>query len=96
MPNEYYYAAGVPADGSRANSSPIRAEFDLIETGMNKLPAIVGHGGQGVSVNGAADGIESISDTTYNSRIGSLDSTKKDVADGYAGLTLLKINIMKV
>jgi len=94
MPNEYYYAAGVPADGSRANSSPIRAEFDLIETGMNKLPAIVGHGGQGVSVNGAADGIESISDTTYNSRIGSLDSTKKDVADGYAGLTLLKINIM--
>jgi len=96
MANDFFQASGTPADGSKALSSPVRSEFDSIESGFNKMPVIASHASHGVTANGAADALESVPNATYNSRIGSLASTTKDVADGYVGLTLFKLNFKNV
>ena len=41
--NEYYDSNGSPASGGTVTSATIRAEFDAIETGFNKLPILSGN-----------------------------------------------------
>ena len=40
MANPYYAPSGTPATGAQGSSSDVRSEFALIETGLDKLPAL--------------------------------------------------------
>ncbi len=40
MANVYYTPSGTPATGAQGSSSDIRSEFSLVETGLDKLPAL--------------------------------------------------------
>jgi hypothetical protein len=96
MPNEYYTPTGTPGSSSFGNSSLIRAEFDKIEDGFDKMPTLAGHGNEAVFVNAGGTALEPVSAATARSRLSAEDSSKKDASDGYAGLTLMKINFMNV
>lgn len=90
--NEYYDSSGVPATGSNIESAPLRAEFDAIEDGFKKLPGMTGRNSLPVFVNSGGSGLESLTAANARVALSAEDSTKKDSSDGYAGLTLLKIN----
>jgi trimeric autotransporter adhesin len=51
MANSYYDHGTVPATGATGSSSAMRAEFDAIEAGFDKLPTLSGYGNKGVVVN---------------------------------------------
>tara|TARA_R110000803_G_scaffold5230_7_gene17361 strand:+ start:902 stop:1357 length:456 start_codon:yes stop_codon:yes gene_type:complete len=40
MANSFYTPSGTPATSAQGSSSDIRAEFELIETGLDKLPSL--------------------------------------------------------
>lgn len=93
---EYYDSTGTPATSSDMNSAPIRAEFDLIQTGFGKLPDMSGNGSLPVFINSGGTALETLSASAALTILGGLDVTNKDYTDGYAGLTDLKINFMNV
>ncbi|HLP99221.1 MAG TPA: hypothetical protein VK149_12340 [Sideroxyarcus sp.] len=58
MTNPYYNHGSVPADNSQGSSSEIRAEFDAIAAGFNKMPTMTGNGGKLVKVNAGETALE--------------------------------------
>lgn len=58
MANEFYDHGAVPATGSSLSSATIRAEFDAIEAGFDKLPTLAGQAGKLVKVNAGATGLD--------------------------------------
>ena len=51
--NEYFDSSGVPSTSAAGTSATIRAEFDAVETGFNKLPAMASYPSKLVQVNSA-------------------------------------------
>lgn len=60
MSNDYYNHGSVPATGSSLSSATMRAEFDAIATGMDKLPPLTGNNNEVVVVNAGATGQASV------------------------------------
>ena len=58
MANAYYLPSGTPSTGAQGSSSDIRSEFDLIETGLDKLPALTAS--FVVKVNSGGTALESV------------------------------------
>jgi hypothetical protein len=59
--NEYYDRGNnLPLPNSRASSAEMRAEFDAIEAGFERLPALAGMGGKIVRVKEDESGMETI------------------------------------
>ena len=58
--DEYYNHTTFPATGSAATSASMRAEFDLIEAGFNKLPTLSGNGSKLVGINSGATALEAV------------------------------------
>jgi len=54
---EYYNSTGAPATSSSGSSSTMRAEFDLIEAGFDKLPALATNAYKAVVVNAGSNGL---------------------------------------
>jgi hypothetical protein len=50
--NEYYSHGSFPSPSSPATSASMRAEFDLISSGFDKLPVLTGNGGKLIQING--------------------------------------------
>jgi len=58
--NDFYsHASGVPATGSQGSSSAMRAEFDSIAQGFDKLPTLTGNGDEAVFVNAGGTALTS-------------------------------------
>lgn len=55
--NEFYTHGTFPVSGSSATSSSMRAEFDLIAAGFEKLPPLAGNANKLVTVNSGATGL---------------------------------------
>lgn len=51
MSNNYYNHGNAPATGSNLSSATIRAEFDSIAAGLDKLPTVTSNGNKIVKVN---------------------------------------------
>jgi len=68
--NEYYDSSGVPATSTKALSSTMRAEFNAIETGFNKLAVLSGNSNLPVFVNTGGTGQEAVSIATALTRFG--------------------------
>lgn len=60
---EYYQHGSFPAPGSPATSAGMRAEFDLITAGFDKLPALSGNANKLVVINGAGSGMTTTTGT---------------------------------
>lgn len=57
MGNQYYDHTTYPAQGALASSSSLRAEFDAVETGFDKLPTLSGNASKVVVVNDSGTGM---------------------------------------
>lgn len=60
---EYYQHGSFPAPGSPATSAGMRAEFDLVTAGFDKLPALSGNANKLVVINGAGSGMTTTTGT---------------------------------
>ena len=60
---EYYDHTTYPATGSAATSAGLRAEFDAVEAGFNKLPGLAGNANKACVVNSTATGLTVTSGT---------------------------------
>lgn len=72
MSNPYYDSTGYPQTGASGSSASMRAEFDSIEAGFNKLPTLAGNGSKLVKINSAANALETsnvISENGINATI---------------------------
>ena len=63
MANEFYDHTTVPATGSSLSSATMRAEFDAVEAGMDKLPTMAANGNKVVKVNVGATGLTASAST---------------------------------
>lgn len=63
MANSFFTASGNPATGSQGSSASMRAEFEAIEDGFDKLPVMTGNGGEIVAVNSGGTALEAITTT---------------------------------
>jgi len=68
--NEFYDSTGTPSTGAAGSSADIRAEFDAIEAGFNKMPVLTGNSQEFVTVNTGATALESINAATAKVRLG--------------------------
>jgi len=57
MSNEYFQPGSVPAPNAPGSSAIIRGEFASIALGFDKLPAMAGHAGEIITVNGTGTGL---------------------------------------
>jgi phosphoribosylformylglycinamidine (FGAM) synthase PurS component len=75
--NEYYDSTGAPGNKAALSSATIRAEFDSIESGFNKLPVLAGNGSLPVFINATGSQIEAISATAAKTALalGNVDNT---------------------
>lgn len=60
MPTNNYYSHGsVPQNGTPGDAQEIGAEFDSVQAGFAKLPALSGNGGKVVKINAGGTALES-------------------------------------
>jgi len=59
--NSYFNASGVPGNRAPGSSAAMRAVFDAIGAGFDKMPVLAGNGGKYVRIKSDASGMESIS-----------------------------------
>lgn len=65
--NDYYDSTGAPTTRGQGASATIRAEFDLVEAGFNKLPAVTGAADRIPHVNAGATAMTTTSGFTMSS-----------------------------
>lgn len=58
MSNDFYSHGSTPVAGSTGSSSTIRAEFDSVMAGFDKMPALTGNANKAVYVNASGTGLE--------------------------------------
>lgn len=58
--NPYYDHTTFPAQGAALSSAAMRAEFDSVEAGFDKLPTLSGNGSKICAVNSGATALEAI------------------------------------
>ena len=63
MANNFFTASGNPATGAQGSSATMRAEFEAIEDGFDKLPVLTGNGGKVIAVNTGATTLEAVATT---------------------------------
>jgi hypothetical protein len=87
--NEYYDSTGAPGNKAALSSATIRAEFDSLESGFNKLPVLAGNGSLPVFINAAGSQIEAISVSAAKTALalGNVDNTS-DATKNAATATL--------
>ena len=90
MSNNYYTPTGSPSTSSALSSSTIRSEFNAIEAGLDKLPALTGNGSKIVAVNSGATALEAITTTGTGSGVRATSPTLVTPTLGEA--TATKIN----
>lgn len=61
--NDYYTHGSFPVTGSQATSAGMRAEFDAISAGFDKLPGVTGNANKLVVVNSSGSGMTTTSGT---------------------------------
>ena len=61
MANPYYDHGSFPATGSTGSSASMRAEFDAVEAGFDKLPTLSGYANKAVVVNGSGTALTTTS-----------------------------------
>lgn len=108
MANPYFDHTSAPAQGSSLSSAVIRAEFDAIEQGFDKLPALSGNGNKKVVVNGGGTALTietdnaanvdftpagNIAAVTVQAAIEELDSEKSAVGHTHAGYQAASANL---
>lgn len=86
MSNDYYDHGSVPQTGSPNSSAAIRAEFDAVEAGFDKMPTITGGAGRPVFVNSGGTALEATALATAKSRL-SLPLSVKDYGAALDGST---------
>ena len=58
MSNDFYTKSGNPGPNSPGSSTTIRAEFELIQDGFEKMPTITGNANKPIRVNSAGTALE--------------------------------------
>jgi hypothetical protein len=66
MTNPYYDHTTYPAPNAPGSSAALRAEFDKVEQGFEKLPTLAGQGGKAVAVKADGSGLEAVSALSVN------------------------------
>jgi hypothetical protein len=66
LANEYYTHGSFPATGSQATSAAMRAEFDAVTTGFDKLATLTGNANEIVTVNAGANALTSTATPASN------------------------------
>lgn len=61
MPNDYYDHTTFPSPNAPGSSAALRAEFDLVEAGFNKLPTLAGNGNKLIVVNSGGTALDATS-----------------------------------
>ena len=84
--NEYYDPTGVPADHGDKLSADMRNEFNLVEAGFDKIPALAGNGGKIIRVNAGETALEAVNADSLLAAEGIESSTLKDTINGYLAL----------
>lgn len=69
MANSFFTASGNPATGSQGSSASMRAEFESIEDGFDKLPVMTSNGGKIVAVNSGGTALEAVTTTGTGSAV---------------------------
>jgi hypothetical protein len=72
MTNPYYDHTTYPAPNAPGSSAALRAEFDKVEQGFEKLPTLSGQGGKLVAVKADASGLEAMSSASSQAARASL------------------------
>ena len=89
MSNDYYNPSGTPSQGGTGSSSNIRAEFNTVRAGFDKLPGLTGNGGKLVKVNAGATALDvAVAGVDYQAWSANLDEYAA-VNPTAAGLALL-------
>jgi hypothetical protein len=89
--NDYYnHISGVPATGSLASSATMRAEFDSIVTGFNKLPTITGNLNEAIFVNSTGTVLEAVSASDARTRLGGPIVKRKTADESVTSSTTLQ------
>lgn len=99
MPNEFYNHGSIPAENSPGSSAEIRAEFDSVQAGFAKMPAMAINGGKIVKVNAGGTALETKSsdaeaaDTIHSaaSKATPVDADEFGALDSAATFRLKKI-----
>lgn len=87
MANDFFTASGNPATSSQGSSATMRAEFESIEDGFDKLPVLSGNGNKIVAVNSGGTALESITTTGTGSAVRATSPTLVTPALGVATAT---------
>lgn len=91
--NDYYdHASGVPSTGSLGSSATMRAEFDSIAAGFDKLPTVTGNGDKPVFVNTGGTALEALTAASAITKLGAMDLTSAQTVTGaktFAGNNIL-------
>jgi hypothetical protein len=66
MTNPYYDHTTYPAPNAPGSSAALRAEFDKVEQGFEKLPTLSGQGGKAVAVKADGSGLEAVNALAVN------------------------------
>lgn len=94
MANDYYNDSGAPSTGSQGSSATIRGEFDSIQQGFDKLPALIGGGGLPVFVNDSETALETLTPEQAKIKLGiGSDANWCGTATGTANALLLTPSI---
>ena len=64
MSAPWYVPSGAPSTNASLDSATVRAEFVLVETALDQLPAFSGNGGKLVLINAGATAMETLALTT--------------------------------
>jgi len=91
--NEYYDSSGVPSQGSSLSPRLIRAEFDAIEAGFNKMPQLQGHDGELVRINTGGSRLEAVPAANLSGTLGIEMMANRDIHNGHIGKTGSKANL---
>ena len=83
MSNEYYTPSGSPTTNSDGSSAVMRAEFDSIQTGLDKLPVLTGNGDKAVFVNAGGTALTAVAAATALTKLGAqaADDTLTSLAE---------------
>jgi hypothetical protein len=89
--NDFYsHTSGVPATGAQGSSATMRAEFDSIVAGFDKLPTMTANGNFPIFVNAGGTALSAVSASTARTNLG-VSATGADTAYAFRANNLSDI-----